>query len=87
MTGLKASSLETLVQLVGMGIGVTLVPALSVHAGRLAVSGVILRELQIPQAFRQVRLVYRASFPRQAGLKLLSDNIRRVLPNTVRLSH
>ena len=87
MTGLKASSLETLVQLVGMGMGVTLVPALSVHAGRLAVSGVILRELQIPQAFRQVRLVYRASFPRQAGLKLLSDNIRRVLPNTVRLSH
>ena len=84
MAGLKASSLETLVQLVGMGIGVTLVPALSVHAGRLAVSGVILREFQIPQAFRQVRLVYRASFPRLDSLELLSDNIRRVLPNTVR---
>ena len=84
MAGLKASSLETLVQLVGMGIGVTLVPALSVHAGRLAVNGVILREFQIPQAFRQVRLVYRASFPRLDSLELLSDNIRRVLPNTVR---
>jgi hypothetical protein len=47
----------------------------------------ILRELQIPQAFRQVRLVYRASFPRQASLELLSDNIRRVLPNTVRPVH
>ncbi len=84
MAGLKASSLETLVQLVAMGMGVTLVPALSVHGGRLAADGVILREIGVPQAYRRIGLVYRSTFPRRAGLTLLADNIRQVLPNTVR---
>ncbi|GIT53658.1 MAG: hypothetical protein Ct9H300mP16_08180 [Pseudomonadota bacterium] len=81
MAGLKASSLETLVQLVAMGMGVTLVPALSVHGGRLAADGVILREIGVPQAYRRIGLVYRSTFPRRAGLTLLADNIRQVLPN------
>ena len=81
---LNASSLETLVQLVGMGLGITLVPALSVHGGRLATDKVILREVSIPQAVRQVRLVYRQTFPRQPALGALSDIISAVLPNTVR---
>ena len=81
---LNASSLETLVQLVGMGLGITLVPALSVHGGRLATDKVILREVSIPQAIRQVRLVYRQTFPRQPALGALSEIISAVLPNTVR---
>jgi len=81
---LNASSLETLVQLVGMGLGITLVPALSVHGGRLATDKVILREVSIPQAIRQVRLVYRQTFPRQPTLGALSEIISAVLPNTVR---
>ncbi|HCL94085.1 MAG TPA: LysR family transcriptional regulator [Gammaproteobacteria bacterium] len=81
---LNASSLETLVQLVGMGLGITLIPALSVHGGRLATDKVILREVSIPQAVRQVRLVYRQTFPRQPALGALSDIISAVLPNTVR---
>ena len=81
---LNASSLETLVQLVGMGLGITLVPALSVHGGRLATDKVILREVRIPQAIRQVRLVYRQTFPRQPALGALSEIISAVLPNTVR---
>ena len=81
---LNASSLETLVQLVGMGLGITLVPALSVHGGRLATDKVILREVSIPQAIRQVRLVYRQTFPRQPALGALSGIISAVLPNTVR---
>jgi len=81
---LNASSLETLVQLVGMGLGITLVPALSVHGGRLATDKVILREVSIPQAVRQVRLVYRQTFPRQPALGALSEIISAVLPNTVR---
>ena len=84
MPKLNASSLETLVQLVGMGLGVTLVPALSVHGGRLATDKVILREVEIPNAIREVRLVYRNSFPREAALKLFCDTVCRVLPNTVR---
>ena len=71
-------------QLVGMGLGITLVPALSVHGGRLATDKVILREVSIPQAIRQVRLVYRQTFPRQPALGALSEIISAVLPNTVR---
>ena len=80
---LNASSLETLVQLVGMGLGITLVPALSVHGGRLATDKVILREVRIPQAVREVRLVYRRTFPRAAALAVFSEIIAKVLPNTV----
>lgn len=80
---LNASSLETLVQLVGMGLGVTLVPALSVHGGRLAVEGVVLRKVEIPDAFREVRLVYRSSFPRVTAIALMSKIIASVMPNTV----
>lgn len=83
MPGLNASSLETLVQLVGMGLGVTLVPALSVHGGRLTAERVILRQASIPDAVRQIRLVYRTSFPREGALTLLSRIICKVLPNTV----
>ncbi len=83
MPGLNASSLETLVQLVGMGLGVTLVPALSVHGGRLATDRVIMRAVKIPDAIRTVRLVYRASFPRLSALILRANIICEVLPNTV----
>ena len=86
MPGLNASSLETLVQLVGMGLGVTLVPALSVHGGRLATDRVILRQASIADAVRQIRLVYRTSFPsREGALTLLARIICKVLPNTVQL--
>ena len=64
-----------------------LVPALSVHGVRLAADGVILREVGVPQAYRHIRLVYRSTFPRRAGLALLADNMRQVLPNTVRPLH
>jgi LysR family hydrogen peroxide-inducible transcriptional activator len=84
MPKLNASSLETLVQLVGMGLGVTLVPALSVHGGRLATDKVILRKVEIPNAIREVRLVYRNSFPREAALQIFCNIISKVLPNTVR---
>lgn len=86
MPSLNAASLETLVQLVGMDLGVTLVPALSVHGGRLAIDKVILREVKIKNAVRQIRLVFRASFPRKSALDLLANIICNVLPNTVQKS-
>jgi len=66
-----------------MGLGVTLVPALSVHGGRLATDRVILRQASIAGAVRQIRLVYRTSFPREGALTLLARIICKVLPNTV----
>jgi LysR family hydrogen peroxide-inducible transcriptional activator len=79
----SAASLETLVQLVGMGVGSTLVPALAVHGGRLQVPGVIVRKLNFVEAGRRVRMIYRATFPRMQALEAMAAVIRTHLPNTV----
>ena len=85
MESLGAFTLETLVQLVAAGYGCTLVPALSVHGGWMIASGVIARELDVPEAKRRIRMVYRKSFPQPEALKVLADVINNNLPNTVNL--
>ncbi|PLY16857.1 MAG: LysR family transcriptional regulator [Sedimenticola sp.] len=81
---LRAFGLETLIQFVSTGFGCTLVPALAVHGGRMTGSGVIARKLEVPEAFRRVRLVYRPNFPRLQALQALAGIILKTLPNTVR---
>jgi len=85
MESLGAFTLETLVQLVAAGYGCTLVPALSVHGGWMIASGVIARQLDVPEAKRRIRMVYRKSFPQPQALKVLADIINNNLPNTVHL--
>jgi LysR family hydrogen peroxide-inducible transcriptional activator len=88
MADLRAASLETLLQLVGAGFGSTLVPALAMRGSWTTGSGIIVRELDLPDAFRRVSLVYRASFPRVEALQTLARVILEHLPNTVTpLSH
>ena len=81
---LRASSLETLIQLVGAGFGCTLVPALALRGSWTTDAGVVVRPLEMPDAFRRVRLVYRRGFPRVQALDALAELIRERLPNTVR---
>ena len=83
MESLGAFTLETLVQLVSAGYGCTLVPALSVHGGWMMASGVIARKLDIPEAKRRIRMVYRNSFPQPQTLNALAEVIKEQLPNTV----
>jgi len=85
MESLGAFTLETLVQLVAAGYGCTLVPALSVHGGWMIASGVIARQLDVPEAKRRIRMVYRKSFPQPQALKVLAEVINNNLPNTVHL--
>jgi LysR family hydrogen peroxide-inducible transcriptional activator len=85
MESLGAFTLETLVQLVAAGYGCTLVPALSVHGGWMIASGVIARQLDVPEAKRRIRMVYRKSFPQPQALKVLAEVINSNLPNTVKL--
>ena len=85
MEDLRAFGLETLVQLVAAGFGCTLVPALSIHGSWMTSTGVIARKLEMKDAFRRIRLVYRASFPRYQALIALSKVINDTLPNTVRI--
>jgi LysR family hydrogen peroxide-inducible transcriptional activator len=86
MANLRASSLETLMQLVSAGYGTTLVPALALAGSWASGRGVITRELDLPNAWRQVSLYYRASFPRPEALHALTQTIKDNLPNTVQLS-
>jgi LysR family hydrogen peroxide-inducible transcriptional activator len=83
MADLRATSLETLIQLVGAGFGVTLVPALAMRGSWTSGSGVVAQPLTSAKAARRVALVFRHSFPRPAALQALAAIIRAHLPNTV----
>lgn len=83
MADLRAASLETLLQLVGAGFGSTLVPALAMRGSWTTGSGIVTRELELPDAYRRVSLVYRASYPRMEALHTLAKVILEQLPNTV----
>ena len=80
----RASSLETLLQLVGAGFGCTLVPALAIGGPWMTDLGVVARPLDLAGASRRVRLVHRRSFPNPHVLGALRDVILGHLPNTVR---
>ena len=86
MADLRASSLETLIQLVGAGYGITLVPALAMRGSWTAGSGVVAQPLAIANASRRVSLAFRHSFPRRAALQAFADVIIDNLPNTVTLA-
>jgi LysR family hydrogen peroxide-inducible transcriptional activator len=85
MANLRASSLETLLQLVAAGYGTTLVPALALTGSWVSGRGIITRELDLPNTWRQVSLYYRRSFPRAEALEALVHSIKSNLPNTVRV--
>ncbi len=84
MADLRASSLETLLHLVGAGFGCTLVPALAVRGAWMTDTGVVARRLTLPDAFRKVRIVWRRSYPRRAAVNAIVDTILAHLPNTVK---
>jgi len=84
MADLRAASLETLIQLVGAGFGITLVPALAMRGSWTSGSGVVAQPLKkMANATRRVSLVFRHSFPRHAALQAFADIILANLPNTV----
>jgi LysR family hydrogen peroxide-inducible transcriptional activator len=84
MADLRASSLETLLQLVGAGFGSTLVPALAMRGSWTTDSGVVARKLEFAGAERRVSLVSRRSYPRKQALTALAEVIMQHLPNTVK---
>ena len=83
MADLRASSLETLIQFVGAGFGITLVPALALRGSWSSGSGVAVQALAMAGARRRVSIVTRPSFPRNEAIKVLAETIRNHLPNTV----
>ena len=84
MADLRASSLETLLQMVAAGFGCTLVPSLALRAGLAKDRGIITRQLELPDTYRRVSLVYRRTFPRTQALEAFSALVCERLPDTVR---
>jgi LysR family hydrogen peroxide-inducible transcriptional activator len=81
----RATSLETLRQMVGMGLGCTLMPALAVKA--MGESGrrqrVRYQPFHKPAPVRQIALVWRKRFARAEALRRIAAAIKDYLPNEV----
>ena len=81
---LRATSLETLINLVASGQGVTLVPALAMRGGWNKDLGLMSHELTDKGAERKIYLTYRKRFPRIKAVKALAALIQEGLPDSIK---
>ena len=79
-SSLRATSLETLINLVSQGMGVTLVPALAVPGGGFRDIGLQARPLRDRTAARDINLTIRRSYPRRELAEKVAEIIRGGLP-------
>jgi len=78
----RATSLETISEMVAAGIGCTLLPSMAVpHL--TARQRLDVRPLKAAKAHRRIGLVWRASFPRGEDLEVLGRFIQELLPECV----
>lgn len=80
---IRATSLETLRQMVGMGLGVTLMPALAGKGYGIDDGHVVLRPLKTPGAKRTVGLVWRRRSPVASTMENLAQCLKEHLPKQV----
>ncbi|MEW5710368.1 MAG: LysR substrate-binding domain-containing protein [Pseudomonadota bacterium] len=77
----RATSLETLRQMVGMGLGVTLLPALAIGAGqRASRKSVETRPFRKPVPGRTIGLVWRRKAPLPETFERLAETLKSALP-------
>lgn len=80
----RATSLETLRQMVGMGLGVTLLPALAVDAApRVSRKSVEVRRFKSPTPGRTIGLVWRRRAPFPETFERLAATLKASLPAEV----
>lgn len=79
---MRATSLETLRQMVAAGLGCTLLPYLAANGTGLAVpdNTLHLRGFSAPVPGRTIGLVWRTRYPREAALLALSELVQASLP-------
>lgn len=79
---LKATSLETLRQMVAAGVGCTLLPGLAALPGVGSINGgmVEIRSFEPPEPVRTIGLVWRHGYPREATIRSLGELILANLP-------
>ena len=78
LTLTQGSSLETLRHMVSGGLGITVLPASAVIAGRYAPGLLTHRPFHHDQMKRTVALAWRASFPRPGAITALVEVLKRV---------
>ncbi len=83
MTDLRASSLETLLQMVAAGYGLTLIPALARTGYWAKNANITICQLELNKAYRNVVIVYRKSYPQVSALNNLAELIKANLPEDV----
>jgi LysR family hydrogen peroxide-inducible transcriptional activator len=79
LTGIEASSVTTLVQMVEEGLGIALLPEMAVRAGLLVGTSVVARPMGAPAPRRGIALVARASTARTAELDALATIARTMV--------
>ncbi len=79
----RASSLETLRQMVAAGVGCTLLPALATHSVSPTESLIELRPFANPPPSRAIGLAVRRGFPRMEMALAFAAFIRRYVPDRV----
>ncbi len=76
--GFAATSLHTLVQMVGSGLGVSLLPAMAVEAGLADQAGVGVRPLDAEAPRREIVVAWRAGSSRGPEARLLAETLQAV---------
>lgn len=80
----RATSLETLRQMVGMGLGLTLLPALAVDAApRASKKAIEIRPFKAPPPGRTIGLVWRKRAPFPETFERLAATLKATLPAEV----
>ncbi len=82
----QGTSLHTLVQMVANGLGVTLLPAISVAADVLGDTQLQIREFGTKNVFRKIGMAWRKSDPRREEYLLLSEFIKNNTRDAVPIS-
>jgi LysR family hydrogen peroxide-inducible transcriptional activator len=72
----EGTSLDGLRQMVGLGMGVSLFPALYVHAEMISDEAVAVRDIRIDRAVRGIELIWRKSSPRGQDFRRLAKVLR-----------
>lgn len=76
---LQGTSLGTLVQMVGSGLGLTLIPELAIEVETRREPNVAVVPLAASAPVREIALVWRADSPRSRDLRLLGESLRAEL--------
>ena len=71
--GFAATSLATLVQMVGSGLGISFLPAMAVEAGLASDARIAVRPLDADRASREIVVAWRAASTRAAEGRLLAE--------------